>query len=384
MRIALVYPLLEVVGGGERLTLEMYRALRDLGHEVDLYTAHLNEDAWQVLTNGMDGVPRPTVLREPLIELMDRLFNRALQLRILLTAPYLGKHAKKLRHSYDLIIETESNVPLKWADATYVHFPPAEFSRYYLYIEHLKLGLHERVYNSLIAWWARSIADRTKPVMVNSTWTARYTREAYGSQRVYVVYPPVNAEELSSIGGDRGKVVLTVSRIDWAKRVTEIPEVAKLVPEAEFYLVGSTRPASEPVLEVLKERAERLRNFHLETDVPRRRILELMSQASIYLHPPHAEHFGIAIAEAAAAGLVPVVYRDGGGWTDIASRVDQGLGYISVEEAAHIVRSLLNDPGRLKALSARAREVAKGFSYESFKIRLNEVIRELAGSKAKR
>jgi glycosyltransferase involved in cell wall biosynthesis len=220
--------------------------------------------------------------------------------------------------------------------------------------------------------------------MVNSTWTARYTREAYGSQRVYVVHPPVNAEELSSIGGDRGKVVLTVSRIDWAKRVTEIPEVAKLVPEAEFYLVGSTRPASEPVLEVLKERAERLRNFHLETDVPRRRILELMSQASIYLHPPHAEHFGIAIAEAAAAGLVPVVYRDGGGWTDIASRVDQGLGYISVEEAAHIVRSLLNDPGRLKALSARAREVAKGFSYERFKERLNEVIKELAGPKAER
>ncbi|NAZ32286.1 MAG: glycosyltransferase [Acidilobus sp.] len=148
--------------------------------------------------------------------------------------------------------------------------------------------------------------------------------------------------------------------------------------------MGSTRPASGPVLEVLKERAERLRNFHLETDVPRRRILELMSQASIYLHPPHAEHFGIAIAEAAAAGLVPVVYRDGGGWTDIASRVDQGLGYTSVEEAAHIVRSLLNDAERLKALSARAREVAKGFSYENFKIRLNEVIKELAGPKAKR
>ncbi|MFP3287352.1 MAG: glycosyltransferase family 4 protein [Acidilobus sp.] len=379
MRIALVYPLLEEVGGAERLTLDMYRALRDLGHEVDLYTARLNEDAWQVLTGDTDDIPRPTVLREPLIELIDRLFNRALLLRVLLAAPYLGKHAKKLRHRYDLIIETESDVPLKWADASYIQaFPPAELPRYYLYIERLKLSLHERVYNSLIAWWARSIADRTKPVMVNSAWTAKYTREAYGSQRVYVVHPPVNVEELSSIGGGRGKVVLTVSRIDWAKRVTEIPEVAKLVPEAEFYLVGSTRPASGPVLEVLKERAERLRNFHVETDVPRRRIIELMSQASIYLHPPLAEHFGIAIAEAAAAGLVPVVYRDGGGWTDIASRVDQGLGYTGVEEAARTVRSLLNDPGRLKALSAKAREVAREFSYERFKERLNEVISSLS------
>ncbi|MFP3320711.1 MAG: glycosyltransferase [Acidilobus sp.] len=130
-------------------------------------------------------------------------------------------------------------------------------------------------------------------------------------------------------------------------------------------------------MKVLKERAEGLRNFHLETDVPRR-IVELMSQASVYLHPPFAEHFGIAIAEAAAAGLVPVVYREGGGWTDIASRVDQGLGYMGVEEAAHIVRSLLNDPRRLKTLSAKARDVAKGFSYERFKERLSEVIKELA------
>jgi len=156
-----------------------------------------------------------------------------------------------------------------------------------------------------------------------------------------------------------------------------------LVPEASFYLVGSAGPSSKLVLNLLEERAKGLKNFNIETEVPRR-IIELMSQASIYLHPPFAEHFGIAIAEAAAAGLVPVVYRDGGGWTDIASRIDQGLGYTGVEEAAHIIRSLLNDPGRLKALSARAREVAKGFSYESFKMRLNEVIRELAGPKAER
>jgi len=48
-----------------------------------------------------------------------------------------------------------------------------------------------------------------------------------------------------------------------------------------------------------------------------------------------------------------------------------------------MVRSLLNDPGRLKELSSKAREVAKGFSYERFKIKLNEVIKELARSKAK-
>jgi len=42
------------------------------------------------------------------------------------------------------------------------------------------------------------------------------------------------------------------------------------------------------------------------------------------------------------------------------------------------IKLLLNDPERLKALSARAGEVTKGFSYENFKIRLSEVIKELA------
>jgi len=76
------------------------------------------------------------------------------------------------------------------------------------------LRLYERAYNSLAIWMARALVDDTKPVMTNSTWTAKYIRETYDNQRVYVVHPPVNVEELSSIGGDRGRVVLTVSRID--------------------------------------------------------------------------------------------------------------------------------------------------------------------------
>jgi len=147
----------------------------------------------------------------------------------------------------------------------------------------------------LIAWWSRSIADRTKSIMTNSSRTAECVRRTYGSQRVYVVHPPVNVEELSSIDGERGKVVLTVSRIDRGKRVTEIPEVAKLVPEADFYLVGSTGPSSRRILDLIEERSKGLRNFHLEMDVPKKRVLELMSQTSIYLHSPLVEHFGIAI-----------------------------------------------------------------------------------------
>ena len=87
--------------------------------------------------------------------------------------------------------------------------------------------------------------------------------------------------------------MLTVSRMDWGKKVIEILNIARLVPEAEFYLVGATRSESGPILKVLRERAERLRNFHLETDVPRKRILELMSQASISFTLPSPSTSGL-------------------------------------------------------------------------------------------
>jgi len=374
MRVALVHAMFDLVGGAENLTLNMYRALRELGHEVDLYAAHVDERAWRTITDGAAEAPRPIIIGEPVV---NRLIPIALTLRTLLAMPYLGKRLKGLKPDYDLIIDTYASVPVTWADASYVHSPVRGLLGFLS--RHRRLQLHERLYYRLVEWMAKRLADSTRPVMTNSSWMAEYVRRAYGSQRVYVVHPPVNVEELSSIGGDRGRIVLTVSRIAPEKMVAEIPKVARLVPEAEFYLVGSTSNYSERTLKVIESEAEGLSNFHLETDVPRRRILELMSQASIYLNPPRrVEPFGIAIAEAAAAGLVPVVYRDGGGWTDIASRVDQGLGYTSVDEAAHIIRSLLNDNERFKELSAKAREVAKGFSYENFKIRLNEVINSLS------
>jgi glycosyltransferase involved in cell wall biosynthesis len=379
VRVALVHTAFFNAGGGERLLLEMRRALKDLGHDVDLYTIYFDKRAWDVITNGMSDVPEPIILREPMI---SKIFRKAKLLGTLLAAWRLEGPVERLRLRYDLIIETFLGVPLKWADATYVHFPLVDSLKFLMH--QYRLRLYERAYNSLAIWMARALADSTKPVMTNSTWTVKYIRGAYGSQRVYVVHPPVNVEELSTLSYERGKIVLTISRIDLGKRVAEIPKIARLVPEAEFYLVGATGPSSRPALRAIEEASRGLSNFHLETDVPRKRILELMSQASVYLHPPFAEHFGFAIAEAAAAGLVPVVYRDGGGWTDIASRIDQGLGYTSVEEAASTIKSLLNDPERLKELSSKAREVAKGFSYERFKGRLNEVIRELARPKAER
>ena len=373
LKIAVVHTFFDEAGGGERLALEMVRALRELGNKVDLYTAHVDERAWGVLTSGLEDPPRPIPLGEPLLSKALRMTGRFVRFRRLYAIMRLSSKAKRVTKDYDLVIETQTNVPVPWADASYIHFPAIKD---YLAAQGRAGGLR-RLYDWLVEREVRKLMDATKPIMTNSTWTAERIREVYNNPKIYVVYPPVNVEELLPLGGEREKVVLTVSRLTPEKNLHLIPRIAKAVPEAKFYLVGALGPASLEVMFAIKQEAKGVKNFYLETDVPRKRILELMSRASVYLHPPFAEHFGIAIAEAAAAGLVPVVYRDGGGWTDIVSRIDRGLEYTSVEEAAQIIRSLLNDPGRLKELSARAREVAKGFSYERFKKRVEEVINDI-------
>ena len=373
LKIAVVHTFFDEAGGGERLALEMVRALRELGNRTDLYTSHVDERAWGVLTSGLEDPPRPIQLGEPLLSRALRRTGRFVRLRRLYTITHLAGRVKRVTKDYDLVIETQTNVPVSWTDASYIHFPAIMD---YLAAQGRAGGLR-RLYDWLVEREVKGLVDASKPIMTNSTWTAKLVREAYGNPKIYVVHPPVNVNELLQLRGEREKIVLTVSRLTPEKNLHFIPRIAKAVPEAKFYLVGAYGPSSLEAMFAIKQEVKGVRNFYLEVDVPRKRILELMSRASVYLHPPFAEHFGIAIAEAAAAGLVPVVYRDGGGWTDIVSRIDKGLGYTSVEEAAHIVRSLLNDPGRLKELLVRAREVAEDFSYERFKERVGEVIMRL-------
>jgi len=378
-RIALIHTLIEEAGGGEKLALEMYKALRELNHDVDLYTAHKDPKAWEILTSGDQTIPSVKELGEPFISRVLKTRNyKFIRYRRLVALDKLAKSIKKLRNNYDIIIETQSNIPYKYTDASYIHFPA--------FIDYISLqsktGISRKLYNWLIKKKAKSLISKSGFVMTNSTWTANYIKKAYGNDlKIKIVYPPVNIEELLSINGERRKIILTVSRFSPEKKLDTIPYIARNIPEAEFYLVGSTSNYSPPVIKSINKKAIGLNNFHVETDVPRKRIIELMSQASIYLHPPFAEHFGISIAEAAAAGLVPVVYKDGGGWTDIVSRIDEGLGYKNIEEAVLIIKKLLSESGRLNNLSEKAKDIAKDFSYEKFKKRLNEVIEELINTK---
>jgi glycosyltransferase involved in cell wall biosynthesis len=79
-----------------------------------------------------------------------------------------------------------------------------------------------------------------------------------------------------------------------------------------------------------------------------------------------------------AAGLIPVVHRSGGPWTDIVEFGNYGFGFSSLEEAGSIIENLTHlSEGELRGIRKRIAERAKTFSYESFLKRLSTIIDNL-------
>ncbi len=99
--------------------------------------------------------PRPITIKEPLA---SRLAGRALALRSILATSGLVRGLKGSNLGYDVVLDTYSNVPMRWVSAAYVHFPTAlllDFHR-----AHRRLSLHERLYYGLVGREARRLASR--------------------------------------------------------------------------------------------------------------------------------------------------------------------------------------------------------------------------------
>jgi glycosyltransferase involved in cell wall biosynthesis len=103
-----------------------------------------------------------------------------------------------------------------------------------------------------------------------------------------------------------------------------------------------------------------------------------LRRATLFVLPSLQEGFGIAAAEALAAGL-PVVTTPSGGPEALVS--DSGGGIVlsgfSPEELAEAVRGLLEDPARLAELRRRGREyVVREHSPARFRELLAEALAE--------
>lgn len=371
-KILLVHSLFNALGGAEFLALNATRVLKESGYDVTIYSCTpLDRERVKKIFN-IDVSGFKIVVRNVRIaDLLKRISHgRFVRLRKLMIFKRLfKKYLREMRENYDLIMETKSNLPTP-ADISYIHFP--------LLADKREEGGLYRIYNKIIDYYGRWFTKHVPgKVLTNSSWTSGVI---YRIHHIIadIVHPPVDVEYFMRVADNdkREKMVVTISRFTPEKKLDKIVDVADRLRDYLFILIGTTDEYSGRIIEAIKRRAREkmVDNIHILTNAPRHEVLRYMRDSMFYLHPEFLEHFGISVVEAIASGLIPIVYRDGGAWYDIVSRVDDILGYISIYEAPKIIRRIESDRELYGKLRARSIEVSKMFSYENFKRNLLEKI----------
>lgn len=178
---------------------------------------------------------------------------------------------------------------------------------------------------------------------------------------VDVLYGPVTLPR-EPVRRDRDRLVVSVGGFHSDKRQLEQIEIASMLPDVSFVIIGSVR--SPRYLQRCRRRAASLPNVTLMTDATRADMDAVVSRAMVFLHTKHYEHQGLSTVEGIGRGCVPVVH-DSGGQREVVP--DARLRFATAAEAAAIIETALDGAfdERLPALRRHAEAFGEAAFHES-------------------
>ncbi|CAB4062260.1 ALG11 [Lepeophtheirus salmonis] len=225
--------------------------------------------------------------------------------------------------------------------------------------------------------------------MVNSSWTEEHIKSIWKTN-VHRIYPPCDVEDFSNISimpdsEKINKTILSVGQFrpekDHALQIRSMFELRQILKEEEWQKVrlliigGCRNEEDEARVQDLKDLCKHLAvesNVEFKVNLPFHDLKKEMQKATIGIHTMWNEHFGIAVVEMLAAGLVTLAHRSGGPLMDIIIEDDNSRnGFLAVhdEEYASTIALILNSSDEFRDLiRERARSSVSRFSDEEFKI----------------
>ena len=191
---------------------------------------------------------------------------------------------------------------------------------------------------------------RNSTVIANSEYSRNAIFDAFEIDDIHVLSPPVDVSTFRNgalRSMDRKDLILIVCRIDPLKEIENAIKLARILKDSNIgkgmKIVGSI---SHYNLDYYSHLNKLVEDFDLgdyvtfETNASLDRLLSIMREAKVYFHPMVGEHFGMSVAEAMAAGLIPVVPTVGGPKEFVFKKFH----FTTLEEAVPIISSAFNLP----------------------------------------
>lgn len=306
--VGIFHPTLNVCGGAEWVALNIIAALKKANHTVIILTNEkIDEDR------------------------IEKFYGKKIVFDNQIIFPFQLFPDNDLHNVYsdvirsiflkikcDVVIDTYSNSILPCVDINYIHYPL--FGRLEFFRESAKSRTMQKIKDVLFfllyQCYERNVGKNNKKLfLANSKYTMRAITK-YTGARPFLLYPPLSKDLFfeSDNAQNRKDVVVSVARISTEKRLTEIPEIAKLTDKKIQFLIIGIKQSPDVLREILKlikknGVADRVKVI---TDMPRDELQNILRTSKVLLHPAHGEHFGVSIAESMASGCVPVVHNSGG------------------------------------------------------------------------
>jgi alpha-1,2-mannosyltransferase len=221
-------------------------------------------------------------------------------------------------------------------------------------------------------------------VWANSTWTRDQMERVWPSFKGNIsrLYPPCSTTNFSKLKMDRKEnIMMSFAQFRPEKHHKLQLDIFKKVlvkrPDTDlrFYIVGSVRGAEdEDLLKDLKKYADQIDVANRVTffkNLSYDELLKKFEVCSIGIHTMNAEHFGIAIVEMMAAGLLTIAHNSAGPKYDIIKEREEPVGFLA-QSADDYVNAVCvgidtEKQGYVKAIVERARNDVNKFSDEEFK-----------------
>jgi glycosyltransferase involved in cell wall biosynthesis len=298
----------------------------------------------------------------------------------LLRSSLLMRYTRRINDAFDVIIGCHNECDYGRRGIQYVHYPsylrprPDADLRWY----HRTPALSR--YYRLSDWLADFSLERMKSntTLANSDWTARQIRKSLGVDAI-TVYPPVVDAAPAPPWSDRQRGFIAIGRISPEKLYERVMRILARVrvtePDITLTIVGTWDRGVRRYYEELRRLAASLGPWiQFRQNVSRDEMRQLMATHRYGIHGMADEHFGMAPAEMARAGMI-VWVPNGGGQIEIVGN-EAALLYEDEREAAEKIARVLRHPVEEQRLHELLAERSKAFGTDRFVTQIQAIVRE--------